>query len=117
MKIELEKVIGGVVLLAGIVYGYGELNNRVDNLQEYNDTEIRQLADNNMNAIIELKTKMDLLVTQDEMRQININKTEIENLKNKPVKIPKDFREKFDEMYEGVDELFMIVEKLEGRDE
>ena len=114
MKIELEKVIGGVVLLAGIVYGYGELNNKVDNLQEYNDTEIRKLADDNMNAIIEIKTKMDLLVTQDEMRQININKVAIENLKNRPVKLPRDFREKFKEMEEGMDELFQIVDEEHG---
>jgi|SaaInlStandDraft_3_1057020.scaffolds.fasta_scaffold01563_13 hypothetical protein len=63
MKIELEKVIGAVIVVGGIVFGYGQLTTKVDNLQEYNDTEIRKLADDNMNDIIVLKTKMNLLVT------------------------------------------------------
>jgi hypothetical protein len=63
MKIELEKVIGASVIIGGIVFGYGQLSSKVENLQEYNDTEIRKLADDNMNDIIELKTKMNLLVT------------------------------------------------------
>lgn len=65
MKVELEKVIGASVVVGGIIFGYGQLSNKVDNIQEYNDSEIRTLADNNMNDIIKLKTQMDLLVTPD----------------------------------------------------
>ena len=65
MQVELEKVIGASVVIGGIIFGYGQLSNKVDNIQEYNDSEIRTLADNNMNDIIKLKTQMDLLVTPD----------------------------------------------------
>ncbi len=67
MKVEIEKVVGAAVIIGGIVFGYGQLNNKVDSLQEYNDTEIRKLADDNMNDIIVLKTKMNLLVTPSMM--------------------------------------------------
>ena len=65
MKVELEKVIGASVVIGGIVFGYGQLSNKVDSIQEYNDSEIRGLADTNMNDIIKLKTQMNLLVTPD----------------------------------------------------
>ena len=65
MKVDVEKVIGASVIIGGIIFGYGQLSNKVDNIQEYNDSEIRTLADTNMNDIIKLKTQMDLLVTPD----------------------------------------------------
>lgn len=121
MKIELEKVAGAVVVIAGIVYGYGELNNKVDNLQEYNDTEIRQLADNNMNDIIELKTKMNLLVTSDmkivpsnDVALIDQRVSVLEKRKPKEYRLPKHLSpEAIREIQDGIDELFDIVDTLE----
>lgn len=63
MKIELEKVIGASVIIGGIIFGYGQLSNKVDSIKEYDDTKLAKLVDVNMNDIIQLKTKMNLLVT------------------------------------------------------
>lgn len=121
MKIELEKVIGASVIIGGIIFGYGQLSSKVDSLKEYNDTEIRKLADDNMNAIIVLNTKMDMLVTKDmkivPSQQVGLNKAAIKNLQTKPFKIPKDFRKTVKELEEDMDELFMIVDKLKGKDD
>jgi hypothetical protein len=58
MDIDLKSLLPALIALAGVIYGYGQLSSKVDRL-----LPLIQLADDNMNNIIELKLKMNLLVT------------------------------------------------------
>ena len=108
--------IGGSIWTASEIFTRFEaLESQVANEQAYNDAWIRKLSDDNMNKIIVLETKMNMLVTSDmkivPSQQVGLNKAEIENLKVKPVKIPKDFREMVEDHEYALDDIFRILDR------
>jgi len=58
MKVDLNTVVPIFVVAAGVIFGYGVLSDKVDRIPF-----LLTLSDDNMNKIIVLETKMDMLVT------------------------------------------------------
>tara|TARA_R110000823_G_scaffold2934_6_gene11688 strand:- start:6707 stop:6964 length:258 start_codon:yes stop_codon:yes gene_type:complete len=79
MNIDLKSLLPTLFVVAGVIYGYGQLSSKVDRLNP-----LIQLADDNMNNIIELKLKMNLLVTpQMEIvgsKKVQFNKIRIDGI-------------------------------------
>ena len=85
-------MIGGFIWTASEIFTRFEaLETQVSNEQAYNDAWIRKLSDDNMNKIIVLETKMNMLVTPQmtivPSQQVGLNKIAIENLKTRLFKI------------------------------
>jgi len=116
--VTIATIGGGIWTASEIFTRFEALEVQVSNEQAYDDAWIRKLSDDNMNKIIVLETKMNMLVTPQmtivPSQQVGLNKIAIENLKTRPFKIPKDFRKTVEELEDGMDELFMIVDEEHG---
>ena len=80
MKVELNIITPIAIALAGVIYGYGVLNDKVDKIDG-----LDKLSDDNMNDIIVLKTQMNMLISPSmeirpskkvEFHEIRINQLE-----------------------------------------
>jgi hypothetical protein len=58
MKVDLNIIAPIAVVAAGVIFGYGVLSDKVDKIDS-----LVGLADDNMNRVIVLETKMDMLIT------------------------------------------------------
>jgi len=118
IAVAITMIGGGIWTSSEIFTRFEALEAQVANEQAYNDAWIRKLSDDNMNKIIVLETKMNMLVTPQmtivPSQQVGLNKAAIQNLRTRPFKIPKDFRKTIEELEDGMDELFMIVDEEHG---
>ena len=55
LKIELTQLLPILALAGGIIYGYAQLNSKVDSL-----AYLKTLADDNMNRVIALEVKLEM---------------------------------------------------------
>ena len=115
IAVAISMIGGSIWTVSEIFTRFEALETQVANEQAYDDAWIRKLSDDNMNKIIVLETKMNMLVTSDmkivPSQQVGLNKAEIENLKVRPVKIPKDFREMVEEHEYALDDIFEILDR------
>jgi hypothetical protein len=62
-KLPISTIVMVIGLLGGVIFTAGTVINKVDSIESYNDDYLMRLADDNMNKIIALEIKMNLLVT------------------------------------------------------